>query len=336
MVTMTETWDSAVFEDEPTFHSIRIFLAVVASGSMTGAGRQLGLTQSAVSQSMRRLERQVGVTLLARDGRLFLPTAAGAVLVERGSEILAETARLRPAARAAAEDVRRPHIRLGFIDSFASTAGPGLIREMLESAAAIRFSAFSGLAPAQGEALLRRHVDVVVTCDPMDSVDGLVRHDLMREPYILLVPAALAKSCAGKTLHDMAQQHRLVRHSARSHTGADVERHLRRVGVAAPRILEFDTAEAVIAMVAGGIGWAVTTPLCLLHGHAHAAGAVPLPLPSPGFSRTLRLVGHAGGDLPLQRRVAAIARTVLANGIVPRMTALAPWLSENVVVRHSR
>ncbi len=295
-------------EDEPgaeglNFRALRMFLAVVEEGGMTAAGARLGLTQSAVSQAMGRLAHQVGVALIRR----LAVTPAGQVLAERAGRLLADARALPGAAREAAHEPGAPQVRIGFVDSFTSTAGPGLIKRLLGDMPQVRLLA-SGLAPAQGEALLRRRLDAVITCDPMDEVDGLVRHELLREPYILLAPSGQAASFAGTGLADLAARHRLVRHSARSHAGAHIERHLRRLGVQAPRVLEFDTAEAVIAMVAGGIGWAVTTPLCLLHGQAHLAGVVPLPLPAPGFSRRLYLIGQADADRGLQRRLAASAR----------------------------
>lgn len=314
----------------PELRALRVFLTVVATGSMTLTGERLGLTQSAVSQSVRRLARQVGTGLIRRQGGVMVPTPAGIVLAERAAPLLAEVARLPALSREAAHGPALPHLRLGFINSFASTAGPALVRQMLEEMQAIRFSAWSGLAPAQAEALMQHKLEAVITCDPMDELDGLMRYELLREPYVLLVPEALAATASGLDLVALGRRHRLVRHSARSHAGAHIERHLRRVGADAPRVLEFDTAEAVIAMVAGGVGWAITTPLCLLHGLAHRGRAVVLPLPEPGFSRRLHLIGHANTHFVLQERIAGIARTILAQDIVPRLVGIAPWLAQKI------
>lgn len=54
-----------------------VFAEVVASGSMSGAARRLGLTPSAVSQTISALERQSGVTLLHRSTRRLTLTNAG-------------------------------------------------------------------------------------------------------------------------------------------------------------------------------------------------------------------------------------------------------------------
>ncbi|MDH1676389.1 LysR family transcriptional regulator, partial [Comamonas aquatica] len=54
-----------------------VFAAVVQAGSMTAAARQLGMTPSAVSQHIRQLERQAGVTLLHRSTRQIALSDAG-------------------------------------------------------------------------------------------------------------------------------------------------------------------------------------------------------------------------------------------------------------------
>ena len=54
-----------------------VFASVVQHGSMTGAGRALGMSPSAVSQQVRQLEREGGVTLLHRSTRKLALTEAG-------------------------------------------------------------------------------------------------------------------------------------------------------------------------------------------------------------------------------------------------------------------
>ena len=66
------------------------FLAVVAAGGFRGAATKAGASASALSEAVRRLERQLGVRLLNRTTRSVSPTEAGARLVERLSPALAE------------------------------------------------------------------------------------------------------------------------------------------------------------------------------------------------------------------------------------------------------
>ncbi len=68
--------------------------AVDAHGSVTRAADALGFTPSAISQQVKRLEKQAGVPLLERVGRGVMLTDHGRRLVEDGSRLLVELERL--------------------------------------------------------------------------------------------------------------------------------------------------------------------------------------------------------------------------------------------------
>lgn len=64
--------------------------AVATQGSVVGAADVLGFTPSAVSQQVKRLERQAGVPLLERVGRGVMLTRHGRHLVEAGARLLTD------------------------------------------------------------------------------------------------------------------------------------------------------------------------------------------------------------------------------------------------------
>src|SRR5690349_4325587 len=68
--------------------------AVATHGSVVAAAEATGFTPSAVSQQVKRLERQVGVPLLERVGRGVMLTSHGRHLVEAGEQVLADLERL--------------------------------------------------------------------------------------------------------------------------------------------------------------------------------------------------------------------------------------------------
>ncbi|MFI6409104.1 LysR family transcriptional regulator [Streptomyces sp. NPDC050548] len=72
-----------------TLEDLRVFVAVCRAGSLSAVARDLGRTQSAVSQHVKRLEREAGVRLLERRPRGVVPTDAGRVLCEAASESVA-------------------------------------------------------------------------------------------------------------------------------------------------------------------------------------------------------------------------------------------------------
>ena len=65
---------------------LRVFLTIMRTGSFKGAAIQLGLTPSAVSHAMRRLEERLGAKLLNRSSRAVAPTDTGRSLTQRLEE----------------------------------------------------------------------------------------------------------------------------------------------------------------------------------------------------------------------------------------------------------
>lgn len=74
------------------FADLAVFRVIAAEGSFTRAARRLGVTQSALSQLLKRLEDNLGIRLLARTTRSVAPTEAGARLLAKLSPALDEVA----------------------------------------------------------------------------------------------------------------------------------------------------------------------------------------------------------------------------------------------------
>ncbi|MFD9074109.1 LysR family transcriptional regulator [Streptomyces lasiicapitis] len=69
-----------------TLDDLRVFIAVCRAGSLSAVARELSCTQSAVSQHVKRLERELGVSLLERHARGVVPTSAGRILQAAASD----------------------------------------------------------------------------------------------------------------------------------------------------------------------------------------------------------------------------------------------------------
>jgi DNA-binding transcriptional LysR family regulator len=309
--------------------SLKAFLAVGSTGSMTAAAAKLGLTQSAISQAIRQLEDVLGTVIIDRTHRPLALTAAGQVLLRHAQPIVEDVEALPTIVRQAGS-AKLPELKIGVVDSFASTAGPELIRALLKTTSRLSFR--SGLAHDQAAGLLNRSLDVIVTGDAMDELDGLERFQVLSEPYLLVMPEKMPSSAAELGVRELADRYSLIRFSARSHVGAQIERHLRRLGVKAAHLLEVDATDALVAMVAAGLGWGIATPLCLLQVRTRLTGVKAVPFPGAGFTRQLHLITRAGeyGDLP--RRVADVACAVLRDQCLPEMRKLVPWLRNQIVI----
>ncbi len=306
----------------PDLRLLRTFVVLSETGSMSKAASRLGLTQSAVSQSIRRLEDVFGMVLVDRSKRPFARTAAGALLLRQASALLDDADALVAMVRHSGPH-KVPELRMGVIDSFGATVGPSLMKSLLDSATRLTFR--SGLAQDQSRALLARDLDLIATSDAMDDVDGLERQMLLSEPFVLLLPEELPAR-AGADLKQLSNQYPLVRFSLRSLIGSQTERHLRRLGVRAPRTLEVDATDALISMVSAGVGWAVATPLCLLQAHLQLPRIRVLPFPDTPFHRQLFLIWRAKeyGEFPHQ--IVAQVRKIMAGEVLPALHSRYPWL----------
>ena len=110
----------------PPFDALVAFDAVLRLGSMTAAAEELGVTQSAVSHRLRRLEAFIGAELLLRRRAGVTPTSAGAALAEGLGDIFESMAGLRQRSRSAARPAR---LRVGLS---AALAQHWLVRRLPE------------------------------------------------------------------------------------------------------------------------------------------------------------------------------------------------------------
>lgn len=84
------------------FRQMKYFTAVVECGSFTEAAEQCYISQSAISQQIRALEKELGVELIHRENRKFTLTPAGEYFYSRSKGLLEEV-----------DDIRRETVRIG-------------------------------------------------------------------------------------------------------------------------------------------------------------------------------------------------------------------------------
>jgi DNA-binding transcriptional LysR family regulator len=87
---------------------LRLFVHVVAEGSITAGAAQMHLSLPSASARVRALESQAGVPLLIRERRGVRPTPAGTTLARHAREVLAQTARLDSAVASYTASRSRP------------------------------------------------------------------------------------------------------------------------------------------------------------------------------------------------------------------------------------
>src|SRR5918999_3490846 len=107
---------------------LRAFARVLDLGSISAAAGVLGYTQSAVSQQLAALEREVGTAIVDRSQRPLRPTRAGALLRPHVETVLAALGGVE----AAIEDLRggAPRLRLAAFPSALSSFVPAAVRDL--------------------------------------------------------------------------------------------------------------------------------------------------------------------------------------------------------------
>lgn len=120
---------------------LRSFVAIIDTGSFTRAGERVHLTQSTISQQIRRLEQQLGCPLLDRSGRQVVATAEGEKLLGLARRILALLAQ-------AEEQVSEGSISLslGVPEDFAAGAITPVLAAFARDYPEVRLEVQSGLS----------------------------------------------------------------------------------------------------------------------------------------------------------------------------------------------
>ncbi|WP_299380652.1 LysR family transcriptional regulator [uncultured Kiloniella sp.] len=307
--------------------ALDIFVTVVETGGMTAASQHKDISQSAVSQAVSALEKKMAVQLMDRSVRPPALTPAGRTLFERAKSLL-DTARETSFLVRAYQQRSLPRLNVGMVDSFGTTVGPHLVSGLMDEA--VEWSVWSGLTKLHFKRLFTREVDVVITEGSIPSDERIISHRLLQEPFVLALPASYDKPV--ESLSQLNQDLPLVRYSSRSLTGINIENHLRSLDIIARRRFEFDTADTTLAMVAVGIGWAITTPLCLLQAKTHLSNIRCEPLPGPAFSRSLMLATRRHELESLQKMISDISRDTLTQRCMPEIAAFAPWVTDKIEI----
>ena len=250
--------------------------AIAREGSVSRAAAQLGYTQSAVSQQLRALERIVGVTLVTRSPgvRSIELTEAGRRLLGHADAIAGhlDTAR---ADMTAFSDGRTGELRIGAVPSVAAALVPALAEDLQARAPRLALHVTESYFPAQLlDGLAAGELDVVVA--PEDEPrDGLECEEIMRDPYVLLVPAGdpLEQLDRLLTPADLAARD-LIGKDCGTASQRALSAALAGYGLAEPRIRAHDLRE-VQALVRRGLGIAVV-PLLLLDEPEPAIARLPV------------------------------------------------------------
>ena len=291
----------------PDWDLLASWVSVVQTGSVSEAARMLGISQAAVSQRIKLLETTVQASLLDRTTRPAQPTAAGQRLFEHAKDLLKRGDQMMESVRTVSR-ARRMIVRFGCVDSFAATVGPLIIKALSSSSHQIRM--WSGITPTLDGLIESRQLDLAVTTSESKH-PGISRSLLVSENYVAVLPARFDVDRLGSLL-DLSRHLPFIRYSARSLIGEQVDAYLENTGDALERTCEFDTTDPLLSLVAAGMGFALTTPLCIWQSRQFLDDLRVVPLssfsrlgvPYPPMMRSFYLAYREGelGTLPTEVR----------------------------------
>jgi DNA-binding transcriptional LysR family regulator len=230
---------------------LKTLVAVAREGTFAAAGEKIGLTQAAVSAQMQRLEAELGLVLFDRTGR-------SARLNARGQETLAQ-----------ATELIRLYGQLGSRHAAARTAVPldiGAIASAQRLQLAEALAAFhrqcpdcrTRVMPGVSIELLNKvdagDIEMAVIIRPPFTLQSDLRWTtLAREPFRLLVP----RGVKGEDWAALLSGQPFVRYDRASFGGRQVDRFLRAAHLEVQDICELDELDAIVALVAQGVGVAL-------------------------------------------------------------------------------
>jgi DNA-binding transcriptional LysR family regulator len=290
----------------PELRHLRYFVAVAEERHFGRAADRLHMAQPPLSQAIRQLEADLGITLLHRTTRRVDLTDAGAAYLARTRAILAEVDEAAHEARlVAAGSVG--HLAIGCVGSATYSLLPALSRRLAEELPGVDYS-FRGemLAPDQVAALRAGTIDVALLRPPVADLSVTVT-PLRRDRLVVALPAdhplARRRQVRVADLHDAP----LIVHSAeRRSVMYDVVVGLFRDAGVEPHVRhEVGETSTLVTLVAGGLGVAlVPEPVTALT----LDGVVYRPLVRPVAAIELALAHRADRAEPHLLRTVDVIR----------------------------
>lgn len=295
--------------------TLRSFVAVAELSSFSRAAEELHLAQPAVSQQVRRLERELGAELLERSTRRVRLTEAGERLLPRARGILAEIARAEEEVRLLRSGLLGS-VAVGFVGTATYDLLPRVARSVGERLPGVRLELYGEqLTPELFDGLLSGRLDIAVLRDPAPDPALDVR-SLRQERLVAALPSGHpASDTATVSLADLRDDtfvthpsgHRSVMYDA-------VMQACRQVGFQPREIVEVRETSTLVTFVAAGIGVAlVPEPVRSLS----LDGVVYRPLTDVDQVTTLDLTTRAGDQSAAVAEVAAVIAEVTGNSTTP-------------------
>ncbi|QNQ53180.1 LysR family transcriptional regulator [Serratia liquefaciens] len=261
---------------------LKVFVAIARHRSFSRAGEAIGLTQSAVSHSVKELEAEVGVRLLDRTTREVVLTDAGQRLANRVERLLDELQSSLLDARSFGVQ-RSGTVRVASSQTISAHLMPQCIAAGEKQYPDIRIMLRDQAQQQVLHSIRNAEVDFGIVVDPVQAVD------LDCEPFLLLCRNDHPFAGLAEVHWSALNGSRLVLQDYASGSRPLIDSALRQQGVEAQVVQEIGHPATLFPMVAAGIGISIFP-------------ALALPLPEGGQLKVRRLMPEINRALMLVRR----------------------------------
>lgn len=231
--------------------SLNAFLAVASERSFSAAAKKLGVTQSAVTKAVARLEKDLEVELFDRRRRPVLLTEEAVMLLK---DVLACQHSLEKTTEfMQSRSYLKPVYRIGVIEGLAKSLMPHLIKSLQPDASEIVTQIGTSLVLV--EKLVRGELDFAFTTAAYDEVHGLYRAKLYDEESLVLMPKSVAAKRDSWTWSQLQLCGIPFLHFAREGgVGRINNAYLSLQNIKTPNRIEVDSTGIMAALIAQGMG----------------------------------------------------------------------------------
>lgn len=264
--------------------------AVIASGSVHAAARNLNYSPATISQHLKALARETGLELFVRDGRGITPTAVAHRLAEDAHVVLSDLDRLD---RTVSDLKKGPeeHLAIGCFSSVSQAWLPRVVEAVGHAFPRVTVE-ISLNEPHGGHG--RRPADVDIRNEPVapgaqTHIEGYRRHPLMVEEFLVVLPPGHQLEQESRvTIGDLRDEPWIDHDLYDSPTGAIVTAACTAAGFTPDLVARLDDHHAAVALVEAGLGVTVLPRLALT---GLSPSLAVRPLTQPAVER--RIVAHA-------------------------------------------
>ena len=275
---------------------LRAFFVLARTGSFTQTARELHLTQSGISHSMKALEADSGCRLLDRLGKKVVLTQAGEQLLKHAEKILSEM----DAARESLLQLGKwgkGRLRLGGTTTVCQHIIPPVLREFKESFRDHAISLEPGDTPELIAALLRHRIDLALSLEP-EGEPQLEFHPLFTDELHFIVSALHPWAQAGRVEREDIPRQNYILYSKRSITFRLIEDYFRREQMVLNTVFEVGSMDATKELVKLGLGTSILAPW-IARKEIEEGSLVPLPLGRRKLQRRWGILHWRGRRLNL-------------------------------------